>query len=62
MLTAPRARAGATCVNGAAGKYRRATHNGGGAQALRLGPLLLLYERSAIAALHADAARQHLSE
>ena len=38
MLTAPRARAGATCVNGAAGKYRRATHNRGGAQALRLGP------------------------
>ena len=58
----PRARAGATCVNGAAGKYRWATHNRGGAQALRLGPLLLLYERSTIAAPHADATRKRLSE
>ena len=58
----PRVRAGATCVNGAAGKYRRATHNRGGAQALRLGPLPLLYERIAIAAPHADATRKRLSE
>ena len=39
----PCARAGATCVNGAAGLRRRKT-NRGGAQALRLGPLLMSYQ------------------
>ena len=61
MLTAPRARAGATCVNGAAGKYRRATHNRGGAQAFRLGPLLMSYQRDAIASLAALAAADALA-
>ena len=44
------ARAVATCVNGAAGMRRRTTNrtnNTGGAQAVWLGPLPLLYERSA---------------
>ena len=61
MLTAPRARAGATCVNGAAGKYWRATHNRGGAHALRLGPLLMSYQRDAIASLAALAAADALA-
>ena len=45
----PCARAGATCVNGAAGLRRRKT-NRGGAQALRLGPLLMPYQRGDISA------------
>ena len=45
----PCARAGATCVNGAAGLRRRKT-NRGGTQAVWLGSLLLLYERGAIIA------------
>ena len=62
MLTAPpRARAEATCVNAAAGKYRRATHNRGGAQALRLGPLLMSYQGDAITSLAALAAADALA-
>jgi len=45
----PCARAGATCVNGAAG-LRRGKTNRGGTQAVWLGSLLLLYERGAIIA------------
>ena len=44
-----RARAGATCVNGAAGLRRRTT-NRGEAQASRLGPLPMSYERGYISA------------
>ena len=61
MLTAPRARAEATCVNAAAGKYRRATHNRGGTQAFRLGPLPMSYQRDAIASLAALAAADALA-
>ena len=57
----PRARAGATCVNAAAGKYRRATHNRGGTQAFRLGPLPMSYQRDAIASLAALAAADALA-
>ena len=44
-----RARAGATCVNGAAGLRRRTT-NRGEAQASRLGPLPMSYQRGYISA------------
>ena len=46
----PCARARATCVNGAALMRRRTTNNRGGAQAVWLGRLPLLYERGAIIA------------
>ena len=43
----PCARAGATCVNGAALMRRRTTSNRGGTQAVWLGSLLLLYTNAA---------------